>query len=471
MLKWGTSMVQSDKQRNGLVRAIGLFQATAINMAQMVGVGPFITIPLIIAAMGGPQVIFGWIAGAILAIADGLVWSELGAAMPGEGGSYVYLREAFQYRTGKLMPFLFVWSTLIATPMIMSTGMIGMANYLKYFWPDMTSMDTKLAAVVITIITIALLYRRVDSVSKITGVLWAGMIITVLLVIAAGLTHFHPHQAFAFPKDAFTPSKFLLGLGSGMLISIYDYLGYYNVCYLGDEIKKPGRTIPRAVILSILGVAVIDLLMNLSIIGVVPWKTAMHSQNIGTLFMQIVWGKPGAVVITLLILWTAFASVYTGLLGASRLPYNAAVDRLFFRSFGKLHEKYRFPHISLLVMGVVTAVCCFFDLTQIINALMAVSIVVQFMGQIVALTVLRKRQPNLRRPFRQLMYPLPSIIAFIGWAYVLYSSGWTAIELAIGWIALGIIAFLIWAWREKQWPLGKKIIQEQYLSEQEKRIG
>jgi amino acid transporter len=256
-----------------------------------------------------------------------------------------------------------------------------------------------------------------------------------------------------------------------MLISIYDYLGYYNVCYLGDEIKKPGRTIPRAVILSILGVAVIDLLMNLSIIGVVPWKTAMHSQNIGTLFMQIVWGKPGAVVITLLILWTAFASVYTGLLGASRLPYNAAVDRLFFRSFGKLHEKYRFPHISLLVMGVVTAVCCFFDLTQIINALMAVSIVVQFMGQIVALTVLRKRQPNLRRPFRQLMYPLPSIIAFIGWAYVLYSSGWTAIELAIGWIALGIIAFLIWAWREKQWPLGKKIIQEQYLSEQEKRIG
>lgn len=458
-------MAPASKQENGLVRAIDLFQATAINMSQMVGIGPFITIPLILSAMGGPQAIFGWIAGAILAMADGLVWSELGAAMPGEGGSYVYLREAFQYRTGKLMPFLFVWSTLIATPLIMSTGMIGMANYLSYFWPGMTSLDTKLVAVVITIITVALLYRRVDSVSKITNVLWAGMIITVLLVIVASLTHFNAHQAFAFPKGAFTPSKFLLGLGSGMLISIYDYMGYYTACYMGDEIKNPGRTIPRAVIFSILGVAAIDLLMNIGIIGVVPWKTAMNSQNIGTLFMQMVWGRPGAIIITLLILWTAFASVYTGLLGASRLPYNASADGLFFRSFGKLHPKHNFPHISLLVMGAVTAICCFLNLTEIINALMAVSIIVQFIGQVVALTVLRKRQPNLHRPFRQWLYPLPSIIAFAGWAYVFYSSGWTAIEWAVGWTVLGIIAFLIWSSREKQWPFGEKKIHEQYIEE------
>jgi amino acid transporter len=459
-----TRVEQSKSQGNGLIRAIGLFEATAINMSQMVGIGPFITIPLILSAMGGPQAIFGWIAGALLAMADGLVWSELGAAMPGEGGSYVYLREAFQYRTGKLMPFLFVWSTLIATPLIMSTGMIGMANYMSYFWPGMTTRETQLVAVGITVITVALLYRRVTGVARLTKVLWAGMILTVVLMIVAAASDFHPQLAFSFPKGAFDPSKFLAGLGSGMLISIYDYLGYYTSAYMGDEIRNPGRNIPRSILLSILFVAIIDVSMNIGIIGVVPWKTAMHSQNVGTLFMQTVWGRTGATIITLLILWTAFASVYAGLLGASRLPYNAARDGLFFRSFGKLHERHQFPHISLLVMGAFTAVFCFFNLQQIINALMAVSIVVQFIGQIVALTVLRKRQPNLRRPFRQWLYPIPSLIALAGWVWIFVSSGRQAIEWAVGWTVLGIIVFLGWAAYEKQWPFGEKTIHEQYLT-------
>lgn len=458
------AQLNGQRQGSGLIRAIGLFEATAINMSQMVGIGPFITIPLIISAMGGPQAMFGWVAGALLAMADGLVWSELGAAMPGEGGSYVYLREAFQYTTGKLMPFLFVWSTLVATPLIMSTGMIGMANYLTYFWPSMTPRETQLMAVLITLLTVALLYRRVTGVAKVTKVLWAGMIVTVLLVIIAAVTHFHANLAFSFPKDAFMPSKFLSGLGAGMLISIYDYLGYYTAAYMGDEIENPGRNLPKSILLSIVFVALIDLAINIGIIGVVPWQEAMKSQNIGTLFMQTVWGKAGATVITLLILWTAFASVYTGLLGASRLPYNAARDGLFFRSFGKLHERHRFPHISLLVMGFLTAIFCFFNLQQIINALMAVSIVVQFIGQVVALTVLRRRQPNLHRPFKQWLYPLPSLVAFAGWVWVFVSSGRQAIEWAVAWMALGIIAFLIWARYEKDWPFGEKKIHEQYLT-------
>src|SRR3989440_12895376 len=107
---------------HGFVRSIGLLQATAINMTQMVGIGPFVTIPLMVAAFGGPQAIMGWVLGAILAMADGLVWAELGAAMPGAGGTYLYLREAFQYRTGRRMPFLFVWAALLFIPLIMSTG-------------------------------------------------------------------------------------------------------------------------------------------------------------------------------------------------------------------------------------------------------------------------------------------------------------------------------------------------------------
>ncbi|SDW10854.1 APC family permease [Alicyclobacillus hesperidum] len=446
-----------------LERGIGLFQATATNMSQMMGAGPFITVPIILSAMGGPQAIFGWMVGALLAALDGLVWSELGAAMPGEGGTYVYLREAFQYRTGKLMPFLFVWSTLIVTPLIMSTGAIGLTQYLAYFFPHMTGLESKLVAVLVTIITMVLLWRRITSIARLTTVLWIGAILTVVMVIVAASIHFNAHLAFSFPPNAFAPSKFLLGLGSGMLISIYDYMGYYTASYLGDEVSNPGKTIPRAILLSILFVAIIYLCMNIGMIGNIPWQAAMKSTDIGTQLVESVWGRPGAIVITLLIIWTCFASVYTGLLGASRLPYNAARDGLFFKSFANLHPRLKFPYVGLLVMGVIMAICCFFNLTEIINALMAMAIVIQFMGQIVALTILRKRQPNLKRPFRQWLYPIPSILAFVGWAYVFYSSGWAAIRLAIVWTALGIIAFLVWAYRKREWPFGQKVIQEAYL--------
>ncbi|WP_207651529.1 APC family permease [Sulfobacillus thermosulfidooxidans] len=414
-------MARTGQENPRFIRALGLFSATAVNMSQMVGIGPFITIPLILSAMGGPQAILGWIVGALLAMADGLVWSELGAAMPGTGGSYVYLREAYQYYSGKLIPFLFVWSTLLATPLIMSTGMIGMANYLGYFWHGMTPLDTKLVAAGITIITVALLYRRIDSIARITQVLWGGMILTVLIVIVAAATHFHPRLAFSYPPGAFalTP-KFFAGLGAGLLIAIYDYLGYYTTAYLGDEVKNPGKVIPGSILLAILAVAVIDLSMNIGIIGVVPWQEAAKSTTIGTLFMEKAWGPTGATILALLILWTAFASVYTGLLGGSRLPYNAARDKLFFKSFGILHPRLKFPYISLLVMGGFTAIFSFFSLSAIINALMAISIVVQFIGQVIALTLLRIKQPELHRPFRQWLYHVFRTLWYVVWAFFLF---------------------------------------------------
>ncbi|WP_053957980.1 APC family permease [Sulfobacillus thermosulfidooxidans] len=460
-------MARTSQETPRFIRALGLFSATAVNMSQMVGIGPFITIPLILSAMGGPQAILGWIVGALLAMADGLVWSELGAAMPGTGGSYVYLREAYQYYSGKLVPFLFVWSTLLATPLIMSTGMIGMANYLGYFWHGMTPLDTKWVAAGITIVTVALLYRRIDSIARITQVLWGGMLLTVLMVIVAAATHFHPRLAFSYPPGAFalTP-KFFAGLGAGLLIAIYDYLGYYTTAYLGDEVKNPGKVIPGSILLAILAVGVIDLSMNIGIIGVVPWHEAAKSNTIGTLFMEKAWGPTGATILALLILWTAFASVYTGLLGGSRLPYNAARDKLFFKSFGVLHPRLKFPYISLLVMGGFTAIFSFFSLSAIINALMAISIVVQFIGQVIALTLLRIKQPELHRPFRQWLYPLPSLVAFIGWIYVFVSSGWPAIRLALIWTVLGLIAFVVWAYYERVWPFHplKDEVKEMYVT-------
>jgi amino acid transporter len=454
----------------GFIRALGLFPATALNMAQMVGIGPFITIPLIISAMGGPQAIAGWIVGALIALFDGLVWAELGAAMPRSGGTYTFLREAFQYSTGRFMPFMFVWSTLLVTPLIMATGMIGMTSYLGYFF-HMTSMQSHWIAVAFTVVTVALLYRRIDSVSKLTNLLWGGMIVTVLLVIVAAFTHFHPHLAFTYPAGAWTPNaKFFGGLGAGLVLAIYDYFGYYTVTYVGDEVENPGRVVPWSIILSILGVLVIDLTMNIGIIGVVPWQNAAKSTSIGTDFMQRVWGRPGADVIAVLIIVAAFASVYTGLLGASRLPYNAAREKLFFKPFGLLHPRLRFPHISLLVMGLVTAVASFLPLTTVINALIALTLFTQFIAQIGALTILRRKQPNLVRPYRQWLYPVPSILALAGWIYIFQASGWAAIRVAIGWTVLGIIAFGIWARAEHVWPFGPKEIKEEFLEPEREQV-
>lgn len=459
----GPASAVSDR---GFIRALGLFPATALNMAQMVGIGPFITIPLIISAMGGPQAILGWVVGAIIALVDGLVWAELGAAMPRSGGTYTFLREAFQYSTGKLMPFMFVWSTLLVTPLIMSTGMIGMTDYLGYFF-SVSTTESHWIAVAFTVLTVALLYRRIDSVARLTQLLWAGMIITVLVVLIAAYSHFSPHLAFSYPAGAWHPNgKFFGGLGAGLVLAIFDYFGYYTVTYVGDEVRNPGRVIPWSIILSIAGVLVIDLSMNIGIIGVVPWQAAEKSTAIGTDFMVRVWGGAGAATLAILIIIAAFASVYTGLLGASRLPFNAAREKLFFAPFGRLHPRLRFPHISLLVMGLVTALACFLSLTTIINALIALTLFTQFIAQIAALTILRRKQPGLKRPYRQWLYPVPSILALAGWIYIFQASGWAAIRVAIGWTILGVIAFLIWARVEHAWPFGPKEIKEEFLQAQ-----
>src|SRR5215831_11193133 len=263
--------VVGEPPSHGFVRSVGLLQGVAINMTQMVGIGPFVTIPLMVAAFGGPQAIMGWILGAILAVCDGLVWAELGAAMPGAGGTYLYLREAFQYRTGRLMPFLFVWSALLFIPLIMSTGIVGIVLYMGYLWPGMADWQAKVISVALSEVVVALLYRRIESIGKIATVLWAIMLLSVALVTIAAFSKFNPSLAFAFPSDAFTPNaKFFLGLGGGLVIGIYDYLGYNTTAYIGDEVKNPGRVLPLTIVISVIAIMCVYLLMNIGVLGVFP---------------------------------------------------------------------------------------------------------------------------------------------------------------------------------------------------------
>ena len=510
-------------------RTIGAVGATAINMTQMCGIGPFVTIPLIVKAMGGSQAIFAFLIGAFIAIADGLVWAELGAAMPGAGGTYIYLREAFQYGTGKLMPFLFVWTAMLFIPLIMSTGVIGLVQYLHYYEPTpvvatQPAADTApttitpttqiaaapaqpdtsfhisdyiavtpwgaLLSLFVCFLAVLLLYQKVQTIEKFAGFFFVVMLAAVAAVATAAYTHFHADLAFTFPKNAFqlpwhsfsdwwntdapdpttrsTPVTgiFFLGLGVGLVNAVYDYAGYNTAAYMGAELKNPGKTIPRSIVFSILGMMAIYLTLQIGVLGSLPWQQIANSDSIGSLVLEHTWGKTAAYVFTALIVITAFASVAMGLLGGSRVPFNAAKDGLFFPIFGRLHPRLNFPHVALIVMAVIMAIGSMFSLGDVINSLTAVMVLVQALAQIAALTVLRKRQPDLRRPYKMTLYPLPSLLALIGWLYIYINAGRRPIELSLAWLVLGVVAFLIWASIEKTWPFGPKEIHEEFLSEE-----
>ena len=439
-------------QAPGMVRGLGLLQATALNMSNMVGVGPFITIPLIIASMGGPQCMLGWLLGAVLALCDGLIWSELAAAMPGTGGTYLYLRTAFKNtRLHGLLPFLFIWQFIFSGPLEIASGYIGFSQYVGYFWHGMGTLETRLICTVVGIFVIILLYRGITSVGRLTVVLWIGMLVTVVLIIVSGLANFHSKLIFDFPPGAFTFSRgFVTGLGSAMLIAMYDFAGYYSVCYVGGEVRDPARTIPRSILYSIVAVAAIYTLMNLSIIGVVPWREAMQSKFIGAQFIEKLYGAKAAAVVTVLVLWTALASVFALLLGYSRIPYAAAVDGHFFAPFARLHPTGKFPYVSLLVMGVLSIVASFWTLDSVISALLTSRILIQFIGQTFALLYLRKNRRNFVLPFRMWLYPVPIVIALAGWTYIFLTSGWVFIGFGLLTLGVGVAVYVLWRWRGRE---------------------
>ncbi len=447
-----------------LQRRFGLLQATALNMSNMIGIGPFITIPALMSALGGPQAMLGWFFALLIAIPDGMVWSELGAAMPGSGGTYHYLREAFGRATlGRMMAFLFIWQFILSGPLEIASGCIGFAQYLGYLFPALRQPENvrlaQLLAAGVAALTVALLYRRITTIGKITVSLWIGTMLTVGAVIVSGALNFDARRAFDFPPGAFHFSwGFLLGLGAASRVGIYDYLGYYDVCYIGEEVKSPGRVIPRSILISLVVVAAIYFAINLSLIGVVPWREFVPAKDppdaVASMFMEKLYGSKVAGVFTVMVLWTAVGSVFALMLGYSRIPYAAAQNGDFFKVFGKLHPTKDFPHVSLLVIGAVSIVCSFLPLMTVIDALLITRILVQFIGQIVAVILLRRRAPAMERPYRIWLYPLPCFIALAGWLFVFGTAGGKLILFGLGTLLVGLLLFLAWSWRTKRWPFG-----------------
>ena len=422
-------------------------------MLEMIGVGPFITIPILLAKMNGPQAILGWLAGALVALCDGMVWAELGAAMPGTGGSYHYLSEAYgPQRMGRLMSFLFIWQTMALAPLSIGSGAVGFAQYSKFLFKGLSPLDEKLIAMGVCAFVTVLLYRDIQSVGRLSVIMWLVVIGTVGWITVAGVLHFDP-RVLDFPQNAFAPSKaFFFGLGGATLIAMYDYGGYNNVCFFAGEVRRPEKVIPQSILLSIVAVAAVYLTMNVTIIGVVPWREAIHSTAIASDFIQRIYGPKAAAAVTVLILWTTFASLFAVLLGYSRVPYAAAADGRFFRPFARLHPAKSFPNFSVLFIGVLSAAASLLNLEVLINGLIVIQVLIQFMAQILAVTLIRRGRPDIARPFRMPLYPVPSIIAFLGWLYILIAAGIPYIVGGLALLVFGVAAYLWRARGSREWP-------------------
>src|SRR6188768_1218945 len=171
-----------------LTRTLGLTQSTAINMIDMVGIGPFVTIPFVIGAMNGPACIIAWLLGALLSICDGMIWSELGAKWPQAGGSYKFLQHLFPGKKGRLMSFLYIWQTSIQAPLVIASGAIGFAQYFSYLVP-LEAWQQKIISGVLVILLTFLLYRKIADVGRISVALWVGVLVTMGWLIFAGFTN------------------------------------------------------------------------------------------------------------------------------------------------------------------------------------------------------------------------------------------------------------------------------------------
>ena len=439
-----------------LERGIGLPQAVATNIVTMVGIGPFLMIPFMVQAMDGPHIVYAWVVGALIAMADGLVYAHFGAALPGSGGPYLYLSEAYKpLGMGRLMAFTYVFQIILVAPLSVAGGAVGFADYLRFYWTSMTPLQHHLAAAAVCVLMTVLVYRDIRSVGRLTVAMLAVVLLTISWVIVAGLFKFSPAQAFDFPARAYRFDRDLLGsLGAAAILAMYSYGGYNQVCYIGEEIRNPARTMPRAILLSIVVVAILYIVMSTVILGLMPWPEVGASRTIASVFIGRTFGDPAqghaaGLVMTALILFVASASLFTVILGYSRIPFAAARDGHFFRAFARVHPRKHFPHVATLTVGAAALPFCFFSLGQIVSWLMQVQILMVFVWQCAGVILLVRRRPDLPQPFRMWLYPLPALVSLGLWTYIFFTGPRNGVVFACGFLLAAWISYRVFRRRQE----------------------
>ena len=433
-----------------LPRVLGASQATAIVVGTIIGSGIFLVPREMMQDTGSSTLVYlAWIVGGLLSLFGAMTYAELASMLPYAGGEYVYLRGAY----GDTPAFLYMWTWFaVAKPASIAAVTIGLARTLQFFpafqWlsapaPGGLLLWSQLFAIAVTWLITGLNYLGVKKAGDFQLVFT--ILKGVLILIVAGLCFASASGSWAnfatsLPHAAGGFGGFMLAL----IATLWAYDGWNDLTMVAGEVRRPERTIPRAILYSVVAVAVIYALMTLSIMAVVPWREAMHSKFVVAQFMEALYGRWAGALLTLLILWSAFASVFALVLGYSRIPYAAALDGYFLKPFAKLHPAGGFPHVGLLTIGGLAMAASLLELEWVLSALMTARIVVQFIGQIVAVHLIRTRRPEIARPFRIWLYPLPSLVALAGWSYIFATSGWRFAIYGLLVLASGVAAFAFW---------------------------
>lgn len=433
-----------------LRRELSLTHATVLNMIDMVGIGPFVTLPIILFAIPGKFSLIPWVIGAVLGLVDGLIWAELGAAWPKAGGSYVFLQKLFKGKAGKAMAFLYIVQTTLHTPLVITSACLGFINYLRYI-VHLNDIQGKLVMIGIIILIVFFLYRKIIDVGKI-GIILSIIVVTLLLwTIVTGAMAF---DANILASNSSQPSKlgnlwtigFWLVAGNYTSKAIYAYLGYYNVCHIGSEIKDPIKNIPKSILLSVIGIAILYIAMQFTMAGAVEQKFIINENvPLVSFLFQKVYGENVAMIATIMLLAVAISSLFALLLGYSRIIWAAAKDGMHFKIFAHLHPIKEFPDYALLIFGGIAIIFCmiFNKPSDVFRFIVVTRVFIQFIPQAFGVLLLRmnKRSDELR--FKMPLYPYPAIISILIWFFVFATSGYQYTILGALVIIIGLVLYFL----------------------------
>jgi len=446
-------------ERSDLVRGLGLWSATAIVIGDTIGTGVFLVASDMARAVGSAKLVLAaWILGLFIVLLGAFCYAELGAAFPKAGGPYVYLSRGL----GPLWGFLFGWmSSFLERPVGMATLAAGFVRFLGFLFPvvamplftshfgryDFTFTTAQPLAAFVVIVATAINYFSVRM-SGAIQVLLTSLKMAAILVIVIGGVLFGPKNA---SQAALSFSPFGLGTIGALLTALvpamWAYNGFNDLGDLGEEIISPQKNIPRAIILGLLTVGALYLMANVVYFHILPFADVAASQHVASEVVQTFGDSRGAAWLTAAMALSAFGALHVVVLTGARIPYAMARDGVFFHFAERIHPSFRTPSGALILLGSIAALLALSGTYEELYSLFVFAVWIFFALTAIALLRLRRKEPNLIRPYRTWGYPCTPLI-FLAAALALTVNLWmvrpvrSSLGLAV--ILLGIPFFYRW---------------------------
>jgi basic amino acid/polyamine antiporter, APA family len=433
-----------------LLRVLGLWETTSIVMGIMIGTAIFIVPAEITRAMGSESAaMWVWVLSGLLSLFGALSFAELAGIMPQAGGQYVYLREAY----GPLISFLCGWAFFLA---VESGGIsvlaVGFTTYLANLVP-LTPWEMRLAAGGSIALFTAINYRGVHEGGLVQSILTGLKVGAMVALIALGylLVHGPPAGPTTVPLPGGT--KFVSSFGVAMVAALWAYEGWNCCTFAAGEVKRPERTVPLALMLGTITVILLYMGMTMVYYHILTVPEIAHTPRVAADAATRIFGRSGSTLVSIAVIVSTLGSLNGSILAAPRVYYAMAKDGLFFRWCGKVHPRYRTPHFSLLFQ------CAWSILLVAAGTYDQLYTYVIFAGWVfyaltgVAVIVLRRKMPGVRRPYKVVGYPLVPLLFGITCTWFLINMlVETPREASIGFLMMLVGIPVFWFWRRKAAP-------------------